>query len=129
MDAVALCEQLPGGLLDGGAVVELARRHAVDLVVVGPEAPLVAGVADDLREAGFAVFGPSAAAARLEGSKAFAKEVMAAADVPTALARVCTSPEEVEEALDAFGAPHVVKDDGLAAGHHDLARHRTLRAA
>lgn len=101
---------------DPDAVVALAREIAADLVVVGPEAPLVAGVADALREAGFACFGPSAAAAELEGSKAFAKEVMAAAGVPTAAARVCTTTEEVEAALDEFGAPHVVKDDGLAAG-------------
>jgi phosphoribosylamine--glycine ligase len=116
MDAIALCEPLPGGLDDSAAVVALAQRHAVDLVVVGPEAPLVAGLADAVRAAGIAVFGPSAAAARLEGSKAFAKEVMAAADVPTAMAHVCTSLEQVEAALDALGAPHVVKDDGLAAG-------------
>jgi phosphoribosylamine--glycine ligase len=116
MDAVALCEDLPGGATDAASVVEVARRHRVDLVVVGPEAPLVAGVADALREAGFAVFGPSAEAARLEGSKSFAKEVMAAAEVPTGLARVCTSEAEVADALDAMGAPHVVKDDGLAAG-------------
>ncbi len=116
MDVVALCEALPDGLLDGNGIVELARRHAVDLVVVGPEAPLVAGVADVVREAGYAVFGPSAQAARLEGSKSFAKEVMAAADVPTAMARVCTDLDEVADALDTLGAPHVVKDDGLAAG-------------
>ncbi len=116
MDAVALCEPLPAGLLDGDGIVALARRHAVDLVVVGPEAPLVAGVADVVRAAGFAVFGPSAAAAMLEGSKAFAKEVMAAADVPTAMAHVCTTLDELREALDALGAPYVVKDDGLAAG-------------
>ncbi len=116
MDAVALCEALPGGVTDADAILELATRHAVDLVVIGPEVPLVAGVADVLREAGFDVFGPSAAAARLEGSKAFAKEVMAAADVPTALAHVCGTLDEVTDALDALGAPHVVKDDGLAAG-------------
>jgi phosphoribosylamine--glycine ligase len=115
-DAIALCEPLPGGLLDGDGIVALARRHTVDLVVIGPEAPLVAGVADTVREAGLAVFGPSAEAAQLEGSKAFAKEVMAAADVPTAMARVCSTLDEVSEALDALGAPHVVKDDGLAAG-------------
>ncbi|ROR92658.1 phosphoribosylamine--glycine ligase [Nocardioides aurantiacus] len=102
--------------LDGAAVADLAVRLGVDLVVVGPEAPLVAGVADVVRERGIAVFGPSRDAARIEGSKAFAKEVMAAADVPTALARVCTTPEQVADALDAFGAPYVVKDDGLAAG-------------
>jgi phosphoribosylamine---glycine ligase len=102
--------------LDGTAVATLACDLEVDLVVVGPEAPLVAGVADAVRARGIACFGPTAEAARLEGSKAFAKEVMAAAEVPTALARVCTTPEEAAEALDAFGAPYVVKDDGLAAG-------------
>jgi phosphoribosylamine---glycine ligase len=116
MDGVALCEALPDGLLDGAGIVDLARRHTVDLVVIGPEAPLVAGIADVVRDAGFAVFGPSAEAARLEGSKSFAKDVMAAADVPTAMAHVCTTVAEVEDALDALGAPHVVKDDGLAAG-------------
>ena len=114
IDATALC--VPVDILDGAAVAALAREHEVDLVVVGPEAPLVAGVADVCRAAGLAVFGPSAEAARLEGSKSFAKEVMAAADVPTALAHVCTTIDEVESALDALGAPHVVKDDGLAAG-------------
>ncbi len=98
------------------AMVDLARELAVDLVVVGPEAPLVAGVADALRQAGFATFGPGAAAAELEGSKAFAKDVMLAAGVPTAAARVCESLAEVEAALDEFGAPYVVKNDGLAAG-------------
>ncbi len=101
---------------DPQAVVALARRLRVDLVVIGPEAPLVAGVADAVRGAGIACFGPSAAAARLEGSKAFAKEVMAAAGVPTARSRYCETLAEVAEALDHFGAPHVVKDDGLAAG-------------
>ena len=102
--------------LDGAAVAALATRLQTDLVVVGPEAPLVAGVADAVRAAGISVFGPSREAAVLEGSKAFAKEVMAAAEVPTALAHVCTTPDEVAAALDAFGAPYVVKDDGLAAG-------------
>ena len=97
-------------------VLDVARRTAADLVVVGPEAPLVAGVADALRADGFAVYGPSAAAAALEGSKAVAKEGMSAAEVPTAFAHVCTSLEEVADALDALGAPHVVKEDGLAAG-------------
>ena len=96
--------------------VELATQMGADLVVVGPEAPLVAGVADAVRQAGVPVFGPGAAAARLEGSKAFAKEVMAAAGVPTATAAVCATPEELSAALDRFGAPYVVKDDGLAAG-------------
>lgn len=98
------------------AVVDAAQQLGIDLVVVGPEAPLVAGVADALREAGIATFGPSAEAAVLEGSKAFAKDVMAAAGVPTADARVCETLEQVEAALDTFGAPYVVKNDGLAAG-------------
>ncbi|MGW7544001.1 phosphoribosylamine--glycine ligase [Streptomyces sp. NPDC054770] len=102
--------------LDGAAVAALALELGADLVVVGPEAPLVAGVADAVREAGIPVFGPSGAAAQLEGSKAFAKDVMAGAAVPTARSYVCTNAEEVAEALDAFGAPYVVKDDGLAAG-------------
>lgn len=102
--------------LDGGAVATLAVSLGVDLVVVGPEAPLVAGVGDAVRAAGIPVFGPSAAGARLEGSKAFAKEVMAAAGVPTAEPRVATTLAEAEAGLDAFGAPYVVKDDGLAAG-------------
>ncbi|HEX5566936.1 MAG TPA: phosphoribosylamine--glycine ligase [Streptomyces sp.] len=102
--------------LDGTAVADLAAGLGADLVVVGPEAPLVAGVADAVRERGIAVFGPSAEAARLEGSKAFAKEVMAAAGVPTARSYLCVTAEEVDEALDAFGPPYVVKDDGLAAG-------------
>jgi phosphoribosylamine--glycine ligase len=102
--------------MSGVAVADLAERLAVDLVVVGPEAPLVAGVADAVAARGIAVFGPSGAAAQLEGSKAFAKEVMEAAGVPTARAFACTSPEEVAAALDEFGPPYVVKDDGLAAG-------------
>ncbi|MBA4607264.1 phosphoribosylamine--glycine ligase [Aeromicrobium sp. Marseille-Q0843] len=102
--------------LDGAAVADLATRIGAGLVVVGPEAPLVAGVADAVREAGIACFGPTAEAAQLEGSKAFAKQVMAAADVPTAMARVCETPEQVADALDTFGPPYVVKDDALAAG-------------
>ncbi|RKN39543.1 phosphoribosylamine--glycine ligase [Streptomyces hoynatensis] len=102
--------------LDGAAVAGLATRLGAGLVVVGPEAPLVAGVADAVREAGIPVFGPSAAAARLEGSKGFAKEVMAAAGVPTARSYLCATPEEADAALDAFSPPYVVKDDGLAAG-------------
>ena len=101
---------------DGEAVVALARTLTCDLVVVGPEAPLVAGVGDAVREAGIACFGPSGAAAQLEGSKAFAKQVMAAAGVPTAMAHICDTADEVADALDAFGPPYVVKDDGLAAG-------------
>ncbi|WP_436697853.1 phosphoribosylamine--glycine ligase [Nocardioides sp. BYT-33-1] len=102
--------------MDGTAVADLATHIGADLVVVGPEAPLVAGVADAVREAGVAVFGPSRAAAMLEGSKAFSKEVMAAGGVPTAGSRTCSTAEEVAAALDEFGAPYVVKDDALAAG-------------
>ncbi len=101
---------------DPAAVAALAAEVGADLVVVGPEAPLVAGVADAVRDAGIAAFGPSRAAARIEGSKAFAKDVMAAAKVPTARAFTCRSPEETAKALDEFGAPYVVKHDGLAAG-------------
>ncbi len=103
-------------ITDRLAAVKVALEERVDLVVIGPEAPLVAGVSDALREQGVAVFGPSQAAAQLEGSKAFAKEIMAAADVPTGMARRCDTIEEVESALDQFGAPYVVKADGLAAG-------------
>jgi phosphoribosylamine--glycine ligase len=105
-----------GNPLDPRAVTDLATGLGVNLVVIGPEAPLVAGVADALRAAGIPTFGPDAAAAKLEGSKAFAKEIMAAAGVPTAEPRVCATPSELEAALDEFGAPYVVKDDGLAAG-------------
>lgn len=101
---------------NGEAVAALATRLEADLVVVGPEAPLVAGVADAVREAGISCFGPSGRAAMLEGSKAFAKDVMAEAGVPTAAARVCTTEADLDAALEEFGAPHVVKDDGLAAG-------------
>jgi phosphoribosylamine---glycine ligase len=98
------------------AVADLARRIGADLVVIGPEGPLVAGAADAVRAAGIACFGPSARAARLEGSKAFAKEVMAAAAVPTAMSVVCDTQSQAEDALDRFGPPYVVKNDGLAAG-------------
>ncbi|GLK56779.1 phosphoribosylamine--glycine ligase [Methylopila capsulata] len=100
--------------LDG--VVRLATDEKVDLVVVGPEAPLVAGVVDRLKAAGIKAFGPSAAAARLEGSKAFTKELCAAQGIPTAGFRRCRSGEEGHAAIDAFGAPVVIKADGLAAG-------------
>jgi phosphoribosylamine--glycine ligase len=106
----------PLDLTDPPAAADLAARLGIDLVVVGPEGPLVLGVADHLRAAGFATFGPSGQAARLEGSKAFAKDVMASAGVPTAMAHVCDTLDEVEVAFDQFGAPYVVKDDGLAAG-------------
>jgi phosphoribosylamine--glycine ligase len=102
--------------MDGPSVARLATEVGAGLVVVGPEAPLVAGVADAVRAVGIPCFGPTAEAARLEGSKAFAKEVMTAAGVPTAEARACTTSAEVATALDAFAPPYVVKDDGLAAG-------------
>ncbi|MCL2783574.1 MAG: phosphoribosylamine--glycine ligase, partial [Propionibacteriaceae bacterium] len=101
---------------DGTAVVALARHLGSNLVVIGPEAPLVAGVADVVRAAGLACFGPSQAAARLEGSKQFAKDVMTSANVPTARSYYCTNPTQVAAALDDFGPPYVVKADGLAAG-------------
>jgi phosphoribosylamine---glycine ligase len=97
-------------------ILALARKLSPDLVVVGPEAPLVAGAADALREAGIACFGPDAAAARIEGSKSFAKQVMAAAGIPTAASLTCAAPGAADEALAAFGPPYVVKDDALAAG-------------
>ncbi len=102
--------------LSGEAVAALAVEIGADLVVVGPEAPLVAGVADAVTEAGIPVFGPSKDAAQLEGSKAFSKGVMEAAGVPTARSFTCTTPDEAAAALDEFGAPYVVKDDALAAG-------------
>lgn len=114
IDAVALCR--PVDVANPQAVADLAAKAVPDLVVIGPELPLVAGAADAVRARGIPCVGPSAEAARLEGSKAFAKEVMAAAGVPTALAHLCTDLDEVGDALRAFGPPHVVKDDGLAAG-------------
>jgi phosphoribosylamine---glycine ligase len=101
---------------DNAAVIALAESLEIDLVVIGPEKPLVQGLADDLRKAGFAVFGPSKAAAEIEGSKDFAKQVMRDAGVLTAKSFTCETREEMEHALDAFGAPYVVKHDGLAAG-------------
>lgn len=101
---------------DPDAVADLACSLGVDLVVVGPEAPLAAGVADAVRAKGVACFGPAQKAARIESSKAYAKKVMAAAGVPTARSYVCRTPAEAEQALDAFGPPYVVKDDGLASG-------------
>ena len=106
----------PLAISDNQAICNLAKKLAVDLVVIGPEVPLVNGAADILRSAGFAVFGPSKAAAQLEGSKDFAKGVMRDAGVPTARSFTCTEKTEIEKALDAFGEPYVVKDDGLAAG-------------
>ena len=102
--------------LDSIAVINLAKELGADLVVIGPEAPLVAGVADAVRARGIACFGASAEAARLEGSKQFAKQVMAAAGVPTAESYLCDTVEDVEQVLDTFGPPYVVKMDGLAGG-------------
>jgi phosphoribosylamine--glycine ligase len=101
---------------DPAAVVNLAREKAVDLVVVGPEAPLVAGVADALRSAGIAVFGPNAAAARLEGSKGFTKDLCRANGIPTAEYVLTERAADAHAALDRFGVPVVIKADGLAAG-------------
>ncbi|MDR6866491.1 phosphoribosylamine--glycine ligase [Microbacterium resistens] len=101
---------------DGPAIAAFANEHAVDLVVIGPEAPLVAGVADAVRERGIPVFGPGKAAAQLEGSKTFAKRIMDAAGVPTGRAVRASSRAEAEAAFDELGAPYVVKADGLAAG-------------
>ena len=98
------------------AVVGFALEQKIKLAIIGPEAPLIAGVSDALRAAGIAVFGPSKSAAQLEGSKSFAKEVMAAAGVPTGMARTCSNLDEVISAMDDFGAPYVIKADGLAAG-------------
>jgi phosphoribosylamine---glycine ligase len=106
----------PLTITDNQAILALAQSLAVDLVVIGPEVPLVNGAADTLRAAGIATFGPSKAAAALEGSKDFAKGVMRDAGVPTARSFTCTSETEINSALDAFGAPYVVKDDGLAGG-------------
>jgi phosphoribosylamine---glycine ligase len=97
-------------------IVALARKLGPDLVVIGPEAPLVAGAADALRENGIACFGPGAGAALIEGSKSFAKQVMAEAGIPTAASRTCVSGTEADRALAEFGPPYVVKADGLAAG-------------
>ena len=106
----------PVAVTDNAALTALAKSLAVDLVVIGPEVPLVNGAADAIRAIGIPVFGPSKAAAQLEGSKDFAKGVMRDAGVPTAQSFTCTTQPEIEKALDAFGAPYVVKDDGLAAG-------------
>jgi phosphoribosylamine--glycine ligase len=97
-------------------ITSLARKLSPDLVVIGPEVPLVAGAADALRAAGIDCFGPDAAAARIEGSKSFAKQVMAEARIPTAASFTCRTAAEADAALAAFGPPYVVKDDALAAG-------------
>ncbi len=111
-----LAERHPLDVSRPADVAALAAALSVDLVVIGPEGPLVAGAADAVRAAGIACLGPDASAARIEGSKSFAKDVMAAAGVPTAMAHVCETDAEILTALDAFGPPYVVKDDGLAAG-------------
>ncbi|BBZ68808.1 phosphoribosylamine--glycine ligase [Mycolicibacterium insubricum] len=116
-----VAEQHDVDITDGAAVVALARRLESDLVVIGPEVPLVLGVADAVRAAGIACFGPSRDAARIEGSKAFAKDVMTAAGVRTATSEVVDNPAHLDAALNRFGPPAgqrawVVKDDGLAAG-------------
>ncbi len=106
----------PVDVTDTNSVVALAKKCNPDLIVIGPEAPLVAGVVDELTNAGFIVFGPSKSAAQLEGSKAFAKEIMQAAGVPTGDSKYCQTIAQARAALELFGAPYVVKDDGLAAG-------------
>jgi len=110
----ARCINVNAEDIDG--LVKLARNEWPQLVVVGPEVPLVAGLADRLRAAGFAVFGPGRAAAELEGSKSFAKTLMAEANVPTAVFETHTSPEAAADCIRRFGAPVVVKASGLAAG-------------
>jgi phosphoribosylamine--glycine ligase len=114
---------------DAAEVTALARRLGADLVVIGPEAPLMAGVGDALRAAGFTCFGPNRAAAMVEGSKSFAKQLMQAGGIPTAASRTCRSAAEVGAALDAFGPPYVVKADGLAAGKGVLVTGDRLAAA
>ncbi|GAA4610866.1 phosphoribosylamine--glycine ligase [Saccharopolyspora hordei] len=112
----ALAENYGVDVAKPDEIVELATKWRADLVVFGPETPLVAGAADAVRAAGIACFGPSAAAARIEGSKAFAKDVMLAAGVPTAHSEVVDNPAKLDTALTHFGPTWVVKDDGLAAG-------------
>jgi phosphoribosylamine--glycine ligase len=112
----AVAEKLGLDVGDPEAVAALARDWRADLVVIGPEVPLVAGAADAVRAAGIPCFGPSAAAARIEGSKSFAKDVMATAGVNTASSVVVDNPANLDAALAGFAPPYVVKDDGLAAG-------------
>src|ERR1700683_5356160 len=112
----ALAETHPDTAPVPEQILALARKLGPDLVVIGPEAPLVAGAADLLRENGGACFGPDAAAAMIEGSKAFAKQVMAEAGIPTAASFTCRTAAEADRALAAFGPPYVVEDDALAAG-------------
>jgi phosphoribosylamine--glycine ligase len=112
----ALVQCIPIDVTDAKSIGEVATELQVDLVVVGPEVPLMAGAANELDARGIPCFGPTREAALIEGSKAFCKEVMAQAGIATALAHVCANSTEAENALDAFGSPYVVKDDGLAAG-------------
>ena len=111
-----LAEVADVDVLDGAAVVAFCAENAVDFVIVGPEAPLAAGVADATRAAGILTFGPSAQAARLEASKAFTKEICDACNAPTAAYARFTSAEPARAYIRAQGAPIVVKADGLAAG-------------
>lgn len=116
-----IADQYDVDATSGEAVVRLAQRIGADLVVIGPEVPLVLGVADAVRAAGIACFGPTKDAARIEGSKSFAKDVMDAAGVRTATSETVDNPGHLDTALDRFGPPAgqrawVVKDDGLAAG-------------
>lgn len=111
-----IAKNVPLDMNDADAVIGFARSENIDLVVVGPEAPLVVGVADAIRAAGIAVFGPGAQGARLEGSKSFSKEFMLAHGLPTARYKKCTSQDEAMDYLHEGGAPIVVKADGLAAG-------------
>lgn len=110
------------------AVDTLALERAIGLAIIGPEAPLVAGVSDSLRAQGIAVFGPSKVAAQLEGSKSFAKQIMTAAGVPTGMARQCKTLNEVEQAMEDFGAPYVIKADGLASGKGVIVTHDSKAA-
>ncbi|MDQ2637466.1 MAG: phosphoribosylamine--glycine ligase, partial [Actinomycetota bacterium] len=117
----AIAQQHDVDITSGEAVAKLARQIGADLVIIGPEVPLVLGVADAVRDAGIACFGPTRDAARIEGSKAFAKDVMAAAGVRTARSEIVDNPARLDAALDRFGpaggeSAWVVKDDGLAAG-------------
>ena len=111
-----LCETAEINILDAGQVVEFCEENAIDFVVIGPEGPLVAGVADATRAAGFLTFGPSAAAARLEGSKSFTKEICDACGAPTAAYARFTSADAARDHVRRAGAPIVIKADGLAAG-------------
>jgi phosphoribosylamine---glycine ligase len=112
----ALATVHPVDVTDPGQAVGLARATRADLAVVGPEAPLVAGVADALRASGVACFGPSRRAAAIEGSKSFAKHIMQAAGIPTAESYTCHTSAEADAALAELGPPYVVKADGLAGG-------------